>query len=256
MATQSRVYGIDGTVYTFKDAYARDQMSSAITLAQVINLVYPIGTIFSSTSSTNPQTYLGGTWIQLKDRMLLGAGSSYTAGNTGGSATHTITISEMPSHNHTFTGSAVTTSDISANHTHSGTTAVQGANHTHTGTSGNENQGHTHTGPSHYHNNDILNCSRGTYDNWRAACDGNDTTCGGTKEGGTGLSGWDSADHKHTTSFDIQNRGHTHSLTTDAVTTNHTHSITSAGSIGNKGDGTAFNIMPPYRVVYMWKRTA
>lgn len=60
-----------------------------------------------SLSSTNPSTYFGGTWVQIKDRFLLGAGSSYTAGNTGGNTTHyhstanhTLTINEIPSHKH------------------------------------------------------------------------------------------------------------------------------------------------------------
>ncbi|WP_420897313.1 phage baseplate protein [Bifidobacterium goeldii] len=36
------------------------------------------------------------------DRFLVGAGSKYTAGNEGGSATHALTINEMPSHKHTL----------------------------------------------------------------------------------------------------------------------------------------------------------
>lgn len=67
---------------------------------ELINLIYPIGSIFMSVNSTNPSTYLGGTWEQLKDRFLLGAGDDYNAGSTGGEATHTLTIEEMPSHNH------------------------------------------------------------------------------------------------------------------------------------------------------------
>lgn len=36
----------------------------------------------------------------LKDRFILGAGNSYGVGVTGGEATHTLTIAEMPYHNH------------------------------------------------------------------------------------------------------------------------------------------------------------
>lgn len=54
-----------------------------------LNLVYPIGAVYLSLSSTNPGTLFGGTWEQLKDRFLLAAGSSYSAGSTGGAATHT-----------------------------------------------------------------------------------------------------------------------------------------------------------------------
>ena len=54
-----------------------------------LNLVYPIGAVYLSLSSTNPGTLFGGTWEQLKDRFLLGAGDSYSVGGTGGAATHT-----------------------------------------------------------------------------------------------------------------------------------------------------------------------
>ena len=49
---------------------------------------YPIGSIYISVNSTNPSTYFGGTWEQIKDRFLLCCGSTYSAGSTGGSATH------------------------------------------------------------------------------------------------------------------------------------------------------------------------
>ena len=39
----------------------------------------------------------------LRDRFIIGAGSTYSVGATGGSTTHTITTSEMPSHTHTAT---------------------------------------------------------------------------------------------------------------------------------------------------------
>lgn len=61
-----------------------------------LNLVYPIGAIYLSLSSTNPGTLFGGTWEQLKDRFLLGAGDSYSVGGTGGEATHTLTEAELP----------------------------------------------------------------------------------------------------------------------------------------------------------------
>lgn len=67
-------------------------------LAGVLLRVYPVGSIYMSVSSTSPASRFGGTWEQLKDRFLLGAGDSYSAGSTGGAATHTLTTSEMPSH--------------------------------------------------------------------------------------------------------------------------------------------------------------
>lgn len=62
--------------------------------------VYPVGSVYISTSPTSPAELFGGSWTQLTDRFLLGAGSTYSAGQTGGSATHTLTIEEMPKHRH------------------------------------------------------------------------------------------------------------------------------------------------------------
>ena len=61
---------------------------------------YPIGSIYLSVNNTSPASLFGGTWEKIQDRFLLASGSSYSLGATGGEKTHTLTISEMPSHNH------------------------------------------------------------------------------------------------------------------------------------------------------------
>lgn len=67
----------------------------------VLKAVYPIGSIYMSVNAVPPSTLFGfGTWEQIEDTFLLAAGQSYTAGDTGGEAEHTLTIDEMPSHNH------------------------------------------------------------------------------------------------------------------------------------------------------------
>lgn len=58
--------------------------------------VYPVGSIYMSVNSTSPATLFGGTWVRIQDTFLLAAGSTYTAGNTGGSADAVI-----PYHTHT-----------------------------------------------------------------------------------------------------------------------------------------------------------
>ena len=60
------------------------------------NTIYPVGSIYISAASTSPSTLFGGTWEQIKDTFLLAAGDTYTAGATGGKATHTLTESELP----------------------------------------------------------------------------------------------------------------------------------------------------------------
>lgn len=62
--------------------------------------IYPVGAIYMSASSTSPASLFGGTWEQIQNRFLLAAGSSYTAGKTGGAKTVTLTESQIPSHTH------------------------------------------------------------------------------------------------------------------------------------------------------------
>lgn len=78
------------------------------TVAQAINLmwskIYPIGSIYISAVSTSPSALFGGSWERIKDTFLLAAGDKYSAGAKGGEATHTLTVSEMPSHYHNSQG--------------------------------------------------------------------------------------------------------------------------------------------------------
>lgn len=64
--------------------------------------IYPIGSIYISANSTSPATLFGGTWVQIKDTFLLAAGTTYTAGTTGGEAEHTLTVDELPENIGTF----------------------------------------------------------------------------------------------------------------------------------------------------------
>lgn len=66
----------------------------------LLNKIYPVGSLYMSAKATSPASFLGGTWEQIKDRFILAAGDTYAAGSTGGEAKHTLTISEMPNHAH------------------------------------------------------------------------------------------------------------------------------------------------------------
>ena len=66
----------------------------------VLDNIYPVGSIYMNVNSTNPGTLFGGTWEQIQGRFLLGMSSSYPAGSQGGEAEHTLTMEEMPYHNH------------------------------------------------------------------------------------------------------------------------------------------------------------
>lgn len=80
-----------------------------------VDAVYPVGSIYMSVNETSPAELFGGTWEQIHGRFLLGADATYPAGSTGGEATHSLTISEMPSHTHGLTarsGKSIATQNI------------------------------------------------------------------------------------------------------------------------------------------------
>lgn len=84
---------------------------------------YPIGAYYISNSPTSPATLFGGTWVQVKDRMILAVGDTYnSAGLTGGSATTKLVVNNIPSHNHTCS--------TTGSHSHSASTGSAGT-HTH-----------------------------------------------------------------------------------------------------------------------------
>lgn len=70
----------------------------------LIDMIYPIGSLYWSSKNINPNSLFGGTWEQIKDKFVLAAGDTYSNGTTGGSASVTLTVANMPSHNHSFNG--------------------------------------------------------------------------------------------------------------------------------------------------------
>lgn len=71
--------------------------------ASIIDIVYPVGSIYMSVNEADPSKLFSGTsWEKLEGRFLLGSSSTYDNGATGGEATHTLTFSEMPTHRHSI----------------------------------------------------------------------------------------------------------------------------------------------------------
>lgn len=71
----------------------------------ILDAIYPIGSIYVSTIGTSPASFVGGTWEQIEDRFLVGAGAYFNSMDTGGEIEHTLTENEMPRHNHTYNSS-------------------------------------------------------------------------------------------------------------------------------------------------------
>lgn len=65
-----------------------------------VDAIYPVGAIFQTTSDINPNDYFGvGVWEKIENAFLYGSGTK-TVKSMGGEETHTLTLSEMPSHSH------------------------------------------------------------------------------------------------------------------------------------------------------------
>lgn len=82
-------------------------MNSGATAPEWAN-IFPVGSIYISTVSTNPSSFFGGTWTAFgAGRTLVGIDAGQTefdtVEETGGSKTHTLTTDEIPSHLHTQT---------------------------------------------------------------------------------------------------------------------------------------------------------
>ena len=82
-----------------------NKLANTTDCTDTLKKVYPVGSIYMSTVSTNPATLFGfGTWEAMPaGRVLLAQGKSswgttYNAGSTGGEATHQLTVGELPKH--------------------------------------------------------------------------------------------------------------------------------------------------------------
>jgi len=111
----AKIFSAVDKVFQDKYNYLIDLLSSKIssidtektTIEFVRETLYPIGTIVTLGVATNPATLYGfGTWTQIKDMMILGVGDTYALNATGGAATHTLTVGEMPSHGHSVSSGA------------------------------------------------------------------------------------------------------------------------------------------------------
>lgn len=69
---------------------------------QILNKVYPVGSIYITLSTLNPSTILGGgEWRKITSgTMLLSSGVDYPLRSTGGEKNHILTNSELPMHTH------------------------------------------------------------------------------------------------------------------------------------------------------------
>lgn len=100
----------DGTLCNLRDSRV-DTIPG--TTENIVDLIYPIGSLFINTTSIDPNSLFENTsWTRIKDRFLLSAGDIYEGGTSAGSADAIV-----PYHRH---GVSITSQGMSANvsHTH------------------------------------------------------------------------------------------------------------------------------------------
>lgn len=182
---------------------------------------------WASNDPTSPASFIGGTWERVEGEFIMGASSAYPVGTTGGSATHTQTTAEMPSHSHSgSTGSA-------GSHSHSASTDSAGW-HSHSGTTNGAGE-HSHKVNAEYKS---------------GGDDGESYRIRNYGDSWANYKFTTSSDGSHTHSFSTNSAGgHSHSVSIGDAGA-HTHTV----SIGSTGSGQAMDILNPYYALYIWVR--
>lgn len=106
------------------------------TASNIFNLIYPVGSIYISVNNTNPSNYFGGTWVAFgTGKTIVGVDTSQTEFNsvekTGGAKTVTLSVDNLPSHNHgiinKFTGWVSSNAHVNWTGSGQGYTVADGA---------------------------------------------------------------------------------------------------------------------------------
>ncbi|KIS17962.1 DUF859 family phage minor structural protein [Streptococcus equi] len=84
-----------------------NEIKPGLTKTEILDMIYPVGSIYISISSSNPSYTMGGTWQRFANgKTLVGVDeydSDFNSPNrTGGEKAHQTTVEEMPSHSHQF----------------------------------------------------------------------------------------------------------------------------------------------------------
>lgn len=221
------------------------------------NAMYPVGIIVMFNTTTNPNTaFPGTTWTQITDYGNLRAAGDQI-GSTLGNDNITLTVANLPSHNHGWSGSVAST-DL-------GTKATSGVgDHSHDFSGTVDNAG------DHNHHMNFNTQDAGNHNHYIPGLvttqDGNDRAISGGSVGQ-----WvqnkvtsDAGNHSHHIDAYTENAGvHTHGYRgTTTGTGGHSHSTTLgshahgvSGTVGNTGSGTAINTAGRVHNVAAWVRT-
>ena len=196
----------------------------------------PSGWVLCNGSNSTPD---------LRDRFVVGAGTTYAVNATGGANTVTLDATMIPAHTHTF---SATTSAVSNNHTHtfSGTTTQENTGHTHSIS----DPGHRHlvttsgiqgsvavSGSNYVAYDTRVGSGLFSNENFEYTLGGtpNQPNAGLTSSNTTGITGTGDISNNH---------NHNYSGTTSGMSADHTHTL--SGTSGSTGGGLAHENRPPY----------
>jgi len=204
---------IDSEIQAIKDDLAGSVASQA----------YPVGSVYLSTSATDPATTFGfGTWTQIAEgRAIVGVGTAdglaWTNGEEKGVATHALTTAEMPTHTH---GTSSLTAAAVGGHTHGVGAVTVGAD---------EDNPSSDRAAAYF----VADGSNNF--------DGNGGVGAGRVVADPGASG-NGGSHVHSLSGATDSAG------------GHTHSL--SGTLDSTGGGSAHTNVQPSFALYIWERTA
>ena len=112
------------------DVSATSFTGDGSSLTGIVSIPSGVITLWSGSTASIPSGWVlcdgNNSTPDLRDRFVVGAGSTYAVDATGGSNTVALSTAEMPSHTHSVSGNT----SSSGNHTHNGSTSNTGS-HSH-----------------------------------------------------------------------------------------------------------------------------
>lgn len=99
---QNASIDLEGATETGETVLANADLLAGMTYRQIMDMVHPIGFVFITAEEGDlNELYPWQTWFKAPGGIfVMSAGDGYPLGSMGGEATHTLSVSEMPAHNH------------------------------------------------------------------------------------------------------------------------------------------------------------
>ena len=232
--------------------------------------------IIGNTYNTGGETVGNFRIPDLTDRFVVGTGPAYALNATGGQATVSLQVANLPPHNHP--GSSIDNDGLhnhptsDGSHVHGqlnpdnpaqGQTGTANAPHNHPGSVGTGDAPHGHGGSvqannaphNHSFTNNLSGIQRGSQGPTNTVINnptGTQSTNSANAPHGHGLT-IDAANAPHAHPFTIMGNNATHNHVITTTNSSHSHTVGQQGThnhtftIGSQGQGTAHENLPPYR---------